>query len=326
MNAIVGASPLWGTSLITFWHPPFFGFAPNMAYPQFLDAVYADARRCFDLMLDGARDAGLQGIELAPEPADWRGALKAYGTPQGVQAALDARGLCVGSSYMDGGSLFMRSLADAAGRGAADREVEAHARFLRHVGCSEIVMGTPSRLEFDRAEYDRVPRAMFERIAEQINRFGQVAARYGCRIALHTDAYSMCSRDEDIDTLMSLTDPATVGLCLDSGHVTLDGGDAVAILERHLSRIPVAHWKDADAAVDGRSLPDDFLARHGVMMSHFRWVGEGIIDWDRYMDVVSRAGWRGWAHAEFDFAENPVGVLRSHVNICRTRMAQRMHA
>lgn len=318
--------PKWGTSLITFFHPTFFGLPAETSYEQFVEAAYGDPRRYFDAMLDGARDAGLEGVELAPVPAGWEGALKAYDTPAGVKAACDDRGLSVASSYMDGGSLIRQGLADASSRSQTDAEVEAHARFLQQVGCKLIVMGTLPRLEFGADAYTQVPPALFNRVADELNRLGGVAARSGCRIALHTDAYSLCSRDADIDTLMSLTDPETIGLCLDPGHVTLDGGDAVGILERHLHRIPVSHWKDADQPLDGRTLKGNFLERHEVMMSHFRWVGEGIVDWDRFMDIVSGANWQGWAHAEFDFAVDPVSVLRSHVDYCRVRVAERAAA
>jgi inosose dehydratase len=320
-NALAGAMPKWGTSLITFFHPTFFGLAADTPYGDYVDAAYRDARGYFDLMLDTARDAGLQGVELAPPPAGWEGALMAYGTPAGVKAALDDRGLVLASSYMESGPVLRRGMEEPSARPEIDEEVARHARFLEAVGCDLIVMGTPSRLELGPDCYGMVPRALFERLASELNRIAAVAARHGCRVALHTDAYSLCSRDNDIDTLMSLTDPDTVALCLDSGHVTLDGGDPVAILSRHIDRIPVAHWKDADQALDGRTLEGDFLERHAVMMSHFRWVGEGIVDWDRYLDVLGKAGWRGWAHAEFDFAEDPAGVLRAHVDICRARIA-----
>ena len=251
--------------------------------------------------------------------------LMAYGTPAGVKAACADHGLRIASSYMDGGGLIRPGLDDGVGRADAFAEVDRHARFLQEVGCDLIVMGTLPRLEFGDDAYVEVPAALHEQVADELNRIGEVAGRHGCRIALHTDAYSLCSRNADIDRLMALTDPATVALCLDSGHVTLDGGDPVAILERHLDRIPVAHWKDADQPLDGRTLRGNFLERHEVMMSHFRWVGEGIVDWDRFMDIVANAGWNGWAHAEFDFAEDPVSVLRAHVDICRARMAQRVN-
>ena len=326
MSAPVAAArgPKWGTSLITFFHPTFLGLPADTGYPAYVEAAYADPRAYFDLMLDASRDAGLIGVELAPVPAGYEGALKAYGSAAGVKAACAERGLRIASSYMEGGHLIRPGLSNGEGRAEASALVDDHARFLASVGCELIVMGTLPRLEFGDAAYVEVPADVHEKVADELNRLGSLAQRHGCKIALHTDAYSLFSRDGDIDRLMELTDPACVAMCLDSGHVTLDGGNAVAILERHLDRIPVAHWKDADEQLDGRTLKGDFLERHEVMMSHFRWVGEGIVDWDRFMDIVGRAGWDGWALAEFDFAEDPVSVLRAHVDICRGRMADRV--
>ena len=192
----------------------------------------------------------------------------------------------------EGGHLIRPGLSNGEGRAEASALVDDHARFLP-LWLRAHRYGNLPRLEFGDAAYVEVPADVHEKVADELNRLGSLAQRHGCKIALHTDAYSLFSRDGDIDRLMELTDPACIAMCLDSGHVTLDGGNAVAILERHLDRIPVAHWKDADQPLDGRSLEGDFLERHEVMMSHFRWVGEGIVDWDRFMDIVGRAGWDG---------------------------------
>lgn len=317
------STPRWGTSLITFFHPTFFDLQAETSYEQFLYLVSQNPRPYFDKMLDGARDASLEGLEFAPEPGGWEGALHAYGSATGVRAALDERGLQIGSSYMNGMALLGPALADQDAERQADQSVESHARFINEAGGSTIVMGTLPRLDFGPEAYNEVPLSIFERVADQLNRLGRIAGRYDCTIALHTDAYSLCARDADIDTMMSLTDTNTIGLCLDSGHVSLDGGDAVSVMERHAARVPVAHWKDADAPLDGRTLQGDFLERHAVMMSHFRWIGEGLVDWDRFMHVVREADWGGWAHAEFDFAPTPVQSLRTHVGYCRNHVVQR---
>ena len=46
---------------------------------------------------------------------------------------------------------------------------------------------------------------------------------------------------------MSRTDPSLVGLCLDTGHVALGGGDPVALARAAGERIAHLHLKDVDA-------------------------------------------------------------------------------
>jgi inosose dehydratase len=193
------------------------------------------------------------------------------------------------------------------------RYTDEHARFVSDLGASIIVMGTVPRAPFSDGDYDAdVPRAASERVADQVRRMAEAAARHGVTIALHTDAYSVCGRDQDIATMMQLTDPATVGLCLDAGHTALDGGDPVAVLRAHVDRVPVMHWKDCVAPLDGSTLTGDQMTRHERMLQNFRIFGEGSIDWRAWQSVLRDADWSGWAMAENDMSADPVGeIVRS---------------
>ena len=87
-----------------------------------------------------------------------------------------------------------------------------------------------------------VDRAFHERLADQLNRLGTITARHGVGIAVHTEAYSACTRAADIAVVMELTDPALISLCPNAhGHIVLDGGDPVAILREHIDRIKIMH-------------------------------------------------------------------------------------
>ena len=179
MTAPLAASrgPKWGTSLITFFHPTFFGLPAETSYPAYVEAAYADPRAYFDRMLDASRDAGLAGVELAPVPAGYEGALKAYGSVACVQAACADRGLRIASSYMEGGHLIRPGLQDGQGRAEAAALVDEHARFLAGVGCELIVMGTLPRLEFGDAAYGDVPPDIHGKVADELNRLGSIAQR-----------------------------------------------------------------------------------------------------------------------------------------------------
>jgi inosose dehydratase len=163
---------------------------------------------------------------------------------------------------------------------------------------------------FGRDEDDPVAEADMARVAQQLDRLGAVAGRHGVRIALHTDAYSVCSRREDIAHLLSLTDPGTVQLCPDAGHITLDGGDAVAVLSDHVGRTPSMHWKDCCAPLDPHTLTGEGMANHAVMLRNFRVLGTGIVAWSEWMKVLRDANWAGWAMAEIDMSPDPVGEIR----------------
>lgn len=311
----------WGTNLITFYDAAYWGLPPEITHPQWVAAFLASPHSYFERMLDGVREAGLEGVELAPAPAGFEAALAAYGSAAAFTGSLDRRGLTLTSSYAPGRQLVGEAMVDPDLCARADAYVHAHCRFLVDMGADTIVMGNLARSRFGNdspddtataADFEEpVDRVVHERFAEHMNRLGRIAGGYDVRIAIHTDAYSVCSRNDDITTVLSLTDPDTVQLCPDAGHITIDGGDAVQVLSDHIDRIPTMHWKDCCAPLSGHVLRGDQKERHAQMLKNFRVLGSGIVDWTRWMHVLADAEWEGWATEEIDNSPDPVGELRS---------------
>lgn len=321
----------FGTNIITFYESGWWGLEPGLDHRRWTAAFWADPRHYFDGMLDGARDAGVEGIELAPDPAGWEAALRVYGDVAGFRSALDERGLVLSSSYAHGRQLIGNAIADPDAERAAADAFERHAIFLAELGASTIVTGNLPRSRFGNDSPDDsataedftrpVDRELHERFAEQLNRLGTITARHGVRIAIHTDAYSVCSRNADIATVLELTDPASIALCPDAGHITLDGGDAVAVLRDHLDRIPTMHWKDCAGPLSGHVLRGDQKERHAVMLTHFRVLGSGTVDWAQWMRILRDGDWSGWATEEIDNSPDPVGELRQGLEYFREHLA-----
>jgi inosose dehydratase len=282
-------------------------------------------------MLDTVREAGLEGVELAPDPGGFQAALAAYGSSAGFKHALEERGLVLSSSYAPGRQLIGNAMSDASQEAIADRYMEAHSKFLLDLGAETIVMGNLPRSRFKNESPDDtateadftqpVALEVHERFAEQINRLGSIAGRYGVRIAIHTDAYSICSRENDIATILSLTDPTTVQLCPDAGHIVLDGGDPVQILKNHVDRVPTMHWKDCIGHLSGHVLRGDQKERHAVMLTYFRILGSGTVNWRAWMQVLMDASWSGWASEEIDHSPAPLEELRRGLEYFRTQLS-----
>ena len=311
-----------GATLITFYRPEYWGLPAGLTYADWTTTVDAGPRPYFDRMLDGLVEAGVEGVELAPAPGNWQGALRAYGSVADVGQELAARGLTLGSSYQSG-SFIQKALDDPAQQAAVDAHTDEHAAFVSALGGDIIVTGNIQRAPYAGGSYGaEIDEDAAHRVADQLNGLGAIAARHGVRVAIHTDAYSFVSRDRDIDRMMSLTDPANVMLCLDAGHATLDGGDAVSILRTHIDRVPVMHWKDCVASVDGASFSgDSVMERHDAMMRNFRIFGEGNVDWRAWQGVLRDADWSGWAMAENDMAEDPVAEIRRGIEFFERELA-----
>jgi inosose dehydratase len=282
-------------------------------------------------MFDGVVDAGLEGVELAPDPAGWRQALAAFGSPKGLREELERRGLTLTSSYAHGRQLIGAAMADPEAAKQTLRTFDEHARFLAEMGADVIVTGNLPRSRFGDASPDDtatpedfarpVDETVMAGFADQLNIIGAAVGKHGVKLAIHTDAYSICSRNEDIARVLSLTDPATVQLCPDAGHIALDGSDPVAVLRDHIDRVPTMHWKDCAEPLSGHVLRGDNKTRHAVMLTHFRVLGSGGVDWREWMEILRDKAWSGWATEEIDNSPDPVGELAEGMRYFREQLA-----
>jgi sugar phosphate isomerase/epimerase len=321
----------FGTDIITFFNSAFWGLGEDLSHPEWVAAFNEKPRWYFDHMFDLAVEAGLEGVELAPEPAGWEAALAAFGDIATLRSAFDERGLALTSSYSPGRQLIGDAMNDSAAEAVADDQMLRHARFLSEMGASTIVIGNVARSRFGNASPDEtatiedfiapVARETHERFADQLNRLGSVIAPYGVKMAIHTDAYSLCSRNEDIATVLSLTDPVTVQLCLDAGHIALDGGDPIEVLRDHIARVPTMHWKDCAMPLSGHVLRGDQKARHLVMLTYFRPLGNGVLDWKEWMRILRDNGWAGWATEEIDHSRDPIRELKQGLDYFQRELA-----
>ena len=69
---------------------------------------------------------------------------------------------------------------------------------------------------------------------------------YGVRQMFHPHADAHVDNDVRTTRFLDLTDPATVSLCLDTGHIAYAGGDNRAIVATHPDRIGYVHLKSID--------------------------------------------------------------------------------
>lgn len=332
-------SPLsmrWSTDLVTFFEPTRWGLPAEIPYGRWESEFNQDPKRFFESMLDDAVTAGLDGIELAPAPGGWENALRAYGTAEAFGEAVTSRGLLVSGSYML--PVWLADILAAPDDDTAfDARVRArdlwarHTAFARAVGCDTVITSTIPRAAFSDIDGVDAPVDSFERpaaeelidrVAELLNEVGAISGREGARLAIHTDAYSVCSRTIDVDRLMERTDPESVFLCVDAGHIALDGGDPVEVLSKHARRSPILHVKDCAAPLPPHTLSGPPMTRHDEMVKWFRLAGTGIVRWDALTRTLGMAAWSGWGVSEVDMSANPIGDIRAGSTFLQNQLAK----
>jgi inosose dehydratase len=145
----------------------------------------------------------------------------------------------------------------------------------------------------------------WRRFAAGANEIARRAKAMGLVTAFHPHAGTYVETPGEIDELLRRTDPALVGLCLDTGHVAYGGGDPVALARRDPARVRHVHLKDMYRDRYQRAVARglDFTAAVGEDV--FAPVGSGSIDMRGVLAALRDARFRGWVIVEQDIRIAP---------------------
>jgi inosose dehydratase len=97
-----------------------------------------------------------------------------------------------------------------------------------------------------------------------------VADTHGAVLVFHTHADSHVGTQEEIERFLDGTDPETVQLCLDTGHVAYCGADNLKLIADYPDRVQYVHLKQVDRAIRARVAEEKLgfppAVRLGVMV------------------------------------------------------------
>ena len=130
-----------------------------------------------------------------------------------------------------------------------------------------------------------------------LDRALDAAAAVGVVATLHPHLGTVVETPEAVERVVA---GSRIGLCLDTGHYTLGGGDPVAFVQRHAGRIVHAHLKDVSLAVAGRVRAGEIDYREGVRQGMYRSLGAGDARVGEIVAALSDAGYDGWYVLEQD--------------------------
>jgi inosose dehydratase len=230
-----------------------------------------------------ARAAGFAGVELGRKfPRD----------PGQLRPILERHGLRLVSGW------YSARLLDR----DADAEIAAmadHLALLKALGAKVVVFAETSGeiINAVGAPASSRPRLCdAEAWSGFCDRLSNVAAHIelqGLRLAYHHHMGTVIETAEEIDRLMEETGPS-VGLLIDTGHLTVAGGDPVAAARRHAGRIVHVHCKDVRryALESCRRLDASFS--EAVLAGIFTAPGDGIVDFAGVLRSLKNADYSGW--------------------------------
>lgn len=262
-------------------------------------------------VLDEIARAGYAGAPAGP-----RGARSAAETV----AFFAAHGLRPAPGYMSGA--FWEAdqretlLAEARRQGAFAREAGLDAIYVAAGGFDYVTRS--GRTRRDTAGHvgpdDALTAEQYRRFGDTLNEVGAILLAEGVRPAFHNHVGTPIETREEIDTLLALTDPATIFLGPDTGHLAWAGANPVAFCRDYAARIVTLHLKDVDPAVVARGRDAGWDYRTFTDAGVFAELGDGGVDFPAIFAILREAGFAGWLIAETDVTQRPSALESATVS------------
>ena len=236
------------------------------------------------------KEIGYEGFELGNKfPKDG----------PALKAKLDAFGLACVSGWYSG------FLAEDSVEAEVER-CKAHMSKLQYNGVKVVVYGEcagtiQGQIDTPLAKRPRFASdALWKAYAERLNAFGaHLKKTYGITLAYHHHMGAYVESPDDVDRLMALTDPASVGLLYDTGHAYFGGAtEPDLLLKKHVARVVHVHCKDVRPKVIAQARNDGWSFLNGVLNGTFTVPGDGVIDYDAILKTLHAAGYQGWLVVE----------------------------
>jgi inosose dehydratase len=138
-------------------------------------------------------------------------------------------------------------------------------------------------------------------LVANLDRLDEHARSRGVQASLHPHVGTMVERRSDVDRVLA---ESAIGLCLDTGHLTIGGSDPVALAAELGDRIVHVHLKDVDSALADRVRSGDLAFADAVRAGLFRPLGSGHIDIASLVRSLEAQAYSGWYVLEQDVMLN----------------------
>jgi inosose dehydratase len=130
-----------------------------------------------------------------------------------------------------------------------------------------------------------------------LDRIAEHAAGRGVVACLHPHVGTMVETGQETERVIA---SSRVGLCIDTGHLLVGGGDPVAITAAHPERVVHVHLKDVDRSLADRVIAGDLTFGQAVDAGMFRPLGRGDVDVAAMVRTLEAHGYQGWYVLEQD--------------------------
>lgn len=134
-------------------------------------------------------------------------------------------------------------------------------------------------------------------LAAALTELADRAQQEGLDLTIHPHYGTTVEGPEATRKVLDMTD---VGVCLDTGHILVGGGDPVALAREAAERITHVHLKDVDAGLAERVRSGEVTYHDAVTRGLYRPLGEGDVDVATIVETLEDSGFEGWFVFEQD--------------------------
>src|SRR5688572_32244088 len=168
--------------------------------------------------------------------------------------------------------------------------MQAHATLLKSLGAKVMVFCEVSRcVHGDRkvplSKRPKLAEKEWKQFCERLDQIADHLQKQGLKMAYHHHMGTVIQSEDEVDRMMGST--KSVGLLLDSGHLTFAGGDPMRALKRHAKRIVHVHCKDIRKDKLAAARKQDMSFLDAVLGDVFAVPGDGSIDFEPILRELS---------------------------------------
>ncbi len=244
----------------------------------------------FEDIVDQASQAGYVGIELGRKfPRD----------PKILKPELEKRGLALSSGWCD--TMFAcKELRDQ-----YFEELKEKVLFFKEMDCKYVIVaeGTGSSC-WDPREYraekgvQKLNEEEWNLYTSGLNEAGEFCREHGMTLVVHVHTGTCVETHEETQKLCDKTNPDTVFLLADTGHLHFCGVDIPKFFDHFAPRIKYVHLKDIRPLVLNIVKQFNLDFNSAVQVGVFTVPGDGCVDYPKVMEILDKNNYEGWMMVE----------------------------
>lgn len=174
--------------------------------------------------------------------------------------------------------------------------VERQAKLFAAAGGGVLVLAASTGLEDYEASVD-LDDAEWDELFASLERIEEIGAKHGLLVAMHPHYGTVIERPHQIQRYL---EGCEAGLCLDTGHVMVGGGEPMEVARAAATRVRHVHLKDVDRRLAGRVASGELGYEEAVRQGMYRPLGEGDVNLRGVLELLQGTGYRGWYVLEQD--------------------------